>query len=706
MPHRTDPTTSPLTRQTAAEQTHVDRMYATLDHAREGARTALGSALREPSDGPAELHAREATVARLTQRLRRLEDAEHGLCFGRVDTTGGTALHVGRLGLQHPDRPDPLLVDWRADAARPFYAATPAEPLGLRRRRHLRLDARTVREVSDEVLDGSDPGGDDVVGDGPLVEALAAARTGQMRDAAATLQAEQDAIVRSEHRGVTVVQGGPGTAKTVVALHRAAYVLYAFPGVADQGVLVVGPNARFLDYIAHVLPSLGENDVLLATVGDLALGNLAAASPARREVGADGAGGDAGHHEVRIKGRPALAEALAGMVRARQAPSGGLSVPVGGDPVVLGEQVVADARERATGSGLAHNRARAVFKEHLAEMLVRAVEAQAVDQLARLEAEVSQMTGMDFDRAAAADLRALGLDDTPRSDLSEEFDPDALRDELETDPAFDRAVEGLWPRLDATDLVRDFLEEPRAPGLSADDAEVIRWRGTWTVADAPLLDEAAELVDGPPARTFGHVVVDEAQELTPLQWRAVLRRCPARSLTVVGDFAQAGPATEAGGWDEAVAPHVGERYEVRTLSVNYRTTTEILEATRALLAHIAPAQELSRSLRHGEPPRVLACAADEAATTLRSVLDEEAEAHPEDLVGVVCAEGAAARLADLVERAGARLVPAPQARGLEFDTVVVVDPDLIASARPGGERDLYVALTRATKRLVRLGVGA
>ncbi|MFF1798954.1 ATP-dependent DNA helicase, partial [Kitasatospora sp. NPDC058263] len=212
-----------------------------------GVREQLARVLAAPSDGAGEVYERDLAAGQLAREVRRLEGAEDGLAFGRIDLADGTVLRIGRLGLQRDSDELPVLVDWRAEAARPFYEATPVHPMGLRRRRHLRLTGRTVVGVSDELLDGSAPTEQDVVGDGPLAAALQARRTGRMGAAVATLQVEQDAIVRSPHRGVTVVQGGPGTGKTVVALHRAAYVLYAFPRAAERGVLVLGPNARFLD---------------------------------------------------------------------------------------------------------------------------------------------------------------------------------------------------------------------------------------------------------------------------------------------------------------------------------------------------------------------------------------------------------------------------------------------------------------------------
>ncbi|MEU4240227.1 AAA family ATPase [Actinoplanes sp. NPDC026619] len=536
----------------------------------------------------------------LRRRLGELHAAEEGLVFGRIDYPDGTALYIGRRGIRAGR--EPLLVDWRAPAAAPFYAATAAHPMGLRRRRHLRLDGRRVVSVSDEILDGSSAGPDDVPGDGPLAEALDAPRTGWMRDAVTTLQAEQDAIVRSPHRGITVVQGGPGTGKTVVALHRAAYALFAFPAAAQRGVLVVGPDARFLDYISRVLPSLGENDARLVTrAGIGGAGHSAAESP----------------DLARLKGQAVLAEALAGWVDGRR--------PVAG-------------REP-------YHRAREAFAERLAVDLRRHRAEAMAAALDRIDAETAALTGVDLDAAVAADLASLGLGGPPgRADLgADDRVPDV------TD-----AVDRLWPRLTPEQVVEGLLADPpahlaglrRAPGAP------------WTEADLALRDEAASLLDGPPDEVYGHVVVDEAQELTEMDWRAVLRRCPSRSMTVVGDFAQAGPGSTVTGWRQAL----GDRIELHTLTVNYRTTAEILEYSRDLLARIAPGQELSRSVRHGETPRT------------SHDLGVELAAHP-----------------------GAQVITADDVcRGREFGTVLVVDPAGIG-ANP---RDLYVALTRATHRLI------
>jgi len=676
-------------RQVTAQQAHVRTMYGLFDERVAASRAQLRAVLGESADGGREVYERDLAAARLTGEIRRLEAAERGMVFGRIDSTDGTALHIGRLGLHTDDHDLPLLVDWRAEAARPFYEATAVSPMGLRRRRHLRLTGRAVSAVNDELLDGSEAGPDDVLGDNPLTEVLQARRTGRMGTAVATLQAEQHAIVRSANRGVTVVQGGPGTGKTVVALHRAAYALYAFPRAAERGVLVLGPNTRFLDYVSQVLPSLGENDVVLTTCEE-----LAGITPKTTEP----------PESARIKGSSALAGALAAVVRGRQAVRGGFAV----QGVRLAGHDVARARDAAVATGLGHNRARQVFKELLVDAVTDTLEREALETLDRFDAEFTEATGLDLDRVAGADLRKLGYDDEP-ADAADEFDPDAVGDTLLDDDAVDRAVEALWPTLTPEAVVHELFHslDTRLPQLAHEERALLKRvpGDPWSDADVPLLDEAASLVDGPPARTYGHVVVDEAQELTDMRWRMVVRRCPARSMTLVGDFAQAGPATRARDWAEALTPHLGPRFDLHTLTVSYRTTVEILATTRDLLTRIAPGQKPSSAIRHGDTPRTLTTDPEHLTATLTAELSAQHAAHPGELLGVICADSRV----DALHAAGvtrwAQLIPASRARGLEFDGVVVIDPDGITAARPGGERDLYVGLTRATKRLCTIALG-
>jgi hypothetical protein len=381
-----------VARQVEVERRMVAAMYARLDAEVAEALAARDRVLATPVEDPQDFYARDVEHARLTRTVGELRAAERSLCFGRIDTTSGESVHIGRIGLRAADG-DVLLVDWRAEAARPFYAATPASPQGVHRRRHLRLNGRTVVDVSDEILDGSAPTPEDVVGDGPLVAALGSARTGRMREAVATLRAEQDAIVRSAHRGVTVVDGGPGTGKTIVALHRAAYVLYAFPALAGRGVLVFGPNRRFLDYISEVLPSLGENDVGMATMDDLT-------GVAPTAIDSDPA--------ARLKGQARLAGALAQWVRDHQPHGVPLALRAGQERLVLDAASVDAARRQATQDGLAHNPGRDTFKEYVVSDVVTLLEKRTTEALDEMDDEVATLLGIDLDKAVAKDLRALG----------------------------------------------------------------------------------------------------------------------------------------------------------------------------------------------------------------------------------------------------------------------------------------------------------
>lgn len=672
--------------QVGEEQRSVDAMHALLQAEVSAKSSAQERAIAAPVDGPSDSYARDLEVTQLTESIRQLRAAEHSLCFGRIDRSDhGESLHIGRIGLR-TEAGEPLLIDWRAEAARPFYSATMASPMGVRRRRHLRLDGRTVVDLNDEILDGTSPTAADLVGDSPLVSALSAARTGRMHEAAATLQAEQDEIVRSPHRGVMVVDGGPGTGKTIVALHRAAYVLYAFPSIADQGVLVFGPNQRFLTYISEVLPSLGENDVQLATMPDLVSAEATWTEP---------------DHIARIKGRAALADGLARLVRRHQPHGVPLELKTTHDTVRLDPALVDAARRQALQDDIGHNRARELFTGYVVDDLVNELERRTAKEISDFEEELEELLGIDLDRVAGLGGEA-STDDL-------DIDWDSIREDLLEDPAIDQAIARVWPRLVADDVVRALLSNRDAlaaalPDVPAEDIALLDVgdRDGWSSADLALLDEARALIDGLPETSFGHIVVDEAQQLSEMQWRAMMRRCPNRSMTVVGDLAQAGPTTTLRTWGDALSPFVGERFAHHRLTINYRTTTEILLATKPLLAKIAPDQQLSRSIRHGEQPRILGVTEEGIPATLSGLIAQVTQEHPGELIGVIATSGRSLALETEVHDAGATMVAAPDARGLEFDTVIIVDPSGIRTTGDAGARDLYVAQTRATKRLVSL----
>ncbi|WP_208113048.1 HelD family protein [Actinorugispora endophytica] len=675
------------------EQCAIETMYGRLDAEKSDIGAARARLMGSPVDGAEARQARDAELARLEGALGRLQLAERSLCFGRIDSSTGESLHVGRVGLRS-ESGEILLVDWRAEASRPFYAATLASPLGVRRRRHVRVEGRRLVDVSDEILDGTIPTAVDVVGDGPLVSALSGARTGRMREAASTLQREQDEIVRSECRGVMVVDGGPGTGKTIVALHRAAYVLYAFPTMAERGVLVFGPNRRFLAYISEVLPSLGENNVELATAPD-----LVGVEATRSEPDA----------VALVKGRRSFGEALARRVQERQPHGVPLRLTTAHGQAVLDAPRVDAARRSALQGGVGHNRARGLFLEHVVDDLVNELEQQTAKEISDFEDELKEV-GVDLDRMFGrrpGDPEPDGIQSSDGLDI----DWDRIRDDLLEDSGIDRIISGVWPSLRAEDVLRGLLTDPDAlaramPELSGEQIASIgsAVETGWSRADLAALDEARALVDGLPKTVYGHIVVDEAQQLSEMEWRMLMRRCPSRSMTIVGDLAQAGPTTTITRWEDALEPFVADRYAHHTLTVNYRTTAEILDATMPVLARIAPSQRLSYSIRHGEPPAYLTVPDSDVDTALDDLVARLQNEHPDDLVGIIATTRRARRIEGGPLRHGTVVVPAPDARGLEFDAVIIIDPDEIQGESATGLRDLYVAQTRATKRLITLTI--
>jgi DNA helicase IV len=719
-----------------AEQPVVAAMYDRLDELTERATRDLARARRATTAGtPAAVVEREAMIRAFTERLGALASAERRLCFGRLDfTAGGAPVYVGRLSLAD-EAQRLLLTDWRAPAAEPFYRATSAEPMGVRRRRHLLLEGRRVSAVEDDVLDLDAVDEGRFEGNGALMAALAARRTGRMGDIVATIQAEQDRIIRAPLPGVLVVEGGPGCGKTVVGLHRAAYLLYTHRNqIARSGVLVVGPNPLFLRYISQVLPGLGESSAVLATPAQLYPG-VEALPEADDRVAA-------------IKGDVRMAEVVATAIRNRQrVPDGPRQLVVAGTRITVTPAMAAAARDRARASRKPHNRARMTFVLSLLDRL-----AQALATARNVDAETNR---------------------------------DILLGDLRDSPDVRREVNLCWMPLTPEQVVADLFADPAvlaaaAPRLSPRERALLaRPRGSaWTVADVPLLDEAAELLgeDDEPARraaaiaaseraaeeeyargvlemtgvvgltagalieryadagpvrrsvvdaaladrswTFGHVVVDEAQELSQMQWRLLLRRCPSRSMTVVGDLAQASSAAAPRAWADVFDRLVPGRWTVQGLSVNYRTPAPIMALAGAVLVASDPEATVPSSVRDGAPPRVRAVP-DQAA--LGTTVAEELAAWVQE-------EGRAAvivpaALRDPVARALAGSLPhgvlgvgggaldtrvslltVPEAKGLEFDQVVVVEPGAIAATGSRGDHDLYVALTRATSTLVVLHV--
>ncbi|MBD0744833.1 helicase [Streptomyces sp. CBMA152] len=718
------------------EQQFIDALYARLDDLRELAEGSVRGALGSVGTGQQARLERDVIVAEQSGLLSAYQAGENGLCFGRLDHADSRSHHIGRIGIRRDD-PDrtPLVVDWRADVARPFYLATGHTPMGLRRRRHITTDGRTVTALHDEILDLADSartGHEGTDADDVLLAALDAARTGRMHDIVQTIQAEQDRIIRAPQRGVLVVEGGPGTGKTAVALHRAAYLLYAYrEQLARRAVLIVGPNPAFLGYIGEVLPSLGETGVLLSTMGELFPGVVATGvdTPAAAET----------------KGRAAMADVLAQVVRDRQTvPDVAAEIDHDGYGTLLLDRAMAeDARHRARESGLPHNLARPHFAFHIIDALT---------------AQLAERIGAD----PFGGENLLGPDDLAQ-----------LGKEIATSPTVHAAIDDFWPDLTPQRLIEEFLEEPSH--LAEGDGELIRRPAgsAWTVADIPLLDEAAELLgdDDSAARAaaeaarqdriayaqgvldlsagsesfefedeesevlaahdiidaerfadrheeadhrsaaeraaadrtwaFGHIIVDEAQELSAMAWRLLMRRCPTRSFTLVGDPAQTAEPAGVGSWQRILEPYVEDRWEHVRLGVNYRTPAEIMEVAAQVWRAEDPAFEPPSSVRAtGVRPWVRAAAADDLAQAVAHAVKEET---PEvGRLAVVAPRGLHAALAAALPdippgepdlTCPVVLLDPRQAKGLEFDTVLVVEPGEY------GVSDLYVALTRATQRL-------
>ncbi|MPY93437.1 MAG: AAA family ATPase [Acidimicrobiia bacterium] len=769
-----------LDAQIRAEQDAVDRAYERLDEMR---RTALD--VVRHNRGLGEVRSSQSRVewesllALTDQRLQHLELGGAALCFGRVDRVDGETYQIGRLSVLD-ERGDPLVVDWRAPAAEPFYRATGLNPMGLVRRRHLLTRGRVVVGLDDEVfdLDQADADRLEVVGEGALLAALERSRTGRMGDIVATIQSEQDVIIRAPFPGILVAQGGPGTGKTAVALHRAAYLLYTNrQRLEDAGVLVVGPNRTFLRYIEHVLPSLGESGVDLVTI-DTLYGRSRAT------------GVDPGETE-RVKGDARMAEVLANAVSDRERPlAGNLEVPYGSTRlrVPQGElrRIVDQVRQRKG----THNARRQVFVTRLRRSLWNDYRRQLERRLVPTDDAALEGTDVDDDLLEAA------RDTRESSRAVVEREEERFVSSILAVPEVRAALERMWPLLTPEQLLHDLYGAPALLRLATRGVLTERERDalhrarstraeqvSWTSADLALLDEAAMLLGQLPQRArrrqqlregtrwaietvvgdialqtgdldaemqralvqrltqreeatlepedeeswppaYGHVIVDEAQDYSPMQWRTIARRCPVGSMTIVGDLGQASRAGSISSWDQALA-QLPQRREPRLLelTINYRTPAEVMDLAAAVLAETDPGLVPPRSVRHGGATPVFAHLEDEADLA-PEVVEHVRRLHSELGEGkiAVLAPGRlieplrAALLArpglDVDRRTGADPLEAAvvvftpvEAKGLEFDAVVLVEPIELAGDRVSGMRCLYVALTRATRFLAVLHHG-
>ncbi|MEU1589725.1 UvrD-helicase domain-containing protein [Micromonospora sp. NPDC005710] len=693
--------------ETASRRSAVDEEQAFLDLAT-ARRDELADHLRVELSSEALDALEQARQRMLRQQYDELRRAEEGLVFGRLDGVDGTVRHVGRVGLRNDgERGEPLLVDWRAPAARPFYTATAVDPQGQARRRHIRTTGSTVVGVDDEPLDGTTAA--DLVGEGALLAALDQRRTGRMSTAISTLQREQDDIIRAEATGPLVVQGGPGTGKTVVALHRVAYLLFTHRKMADQAVLVLGPSPRFLTYIAQVLPALGETAVVSATC-DTLLTDIPV-------------GRDESRLLAEVKGRALWQPALEGYVASLFPRPRELRLRWEGEFYVIPAATVAQALTSAV-QGRPYHRARAVFAEQLHHLLADVVAEQR-------EALMNEMEEGFEDILARVD-RSMEADHSPRTStgsavdgLLSEDEVEQLRCRIAEDATIARFVEAWWPTLDAQAVLGDLLTDRAllarfAPDLSPEEiAAVAAEPAPWASSDIPLLDSLLDLLGeaGEPqpqgefvadrARrqrgwVYGHVVVDEAQELSEMQWQMVLRRCPSRSITAVGDIDQAEAAHRHTTWAQAVRAAFGDRWTAAELTICYRTPREVMDLTGPVL---------KRAGSHNTPPRAVRSAgiapweisvtpADLADTATEAVRRLQRRWHG-GTVGVIAPTDHIATLRGVLS--DVPVLTATQSKGLEWDATLLVDPQGIA-AEPRGWNGLYVALTRCTQELGRLTV--
>jgi hypothetical protein len=686
----------------AADEQHFAALAESLEQSIADLSDRLDAERRAPGRTGQEAMDRDMEVHRLTARLRVLRRFGVDLCLGRmVSTDGSEPVYVGRLGLTD-SAGRRLLLDWRSPAAEPFFGATHANPMGLASRRRYRWTRGRVSDYWDEVFTPDGLEGHAALDDqSAFIASLGGSRSGRMRDVLGTIQADQDAIIRAGSRGALVVDGGPGTGKTVVALHRAAYLVYSDPRLGHHrgGVLFVGPHQPYLAYVSDVLPSLGEEGVQTCTLRDLVAEGAAAGLETDPDV-------------ARLKSSADLVGAIETAVRFyEEPPPTGMTVETPWSEIRLGAVDWAEAFEAAE-PGTPHNEAREQVWEELLTILTDKYDGDASPDLLRRSLQQNRELLTTFNRA--------------------------------------------WPLLDAADVVGDLWSVPAylrrcAPWLSPDDVQALQRRDAraWTVSDLPLLDAARQRVGDPEAARrkrrqeatvaaerehmttvvddliaaddsellvmsmlrgedlrdalvdqtalptadpdllagpFAHVIVDEAQELTDAEWQMLLLRCPSRSVTVVGDRAQARHGF-AESWPERLERIGLDRITLASLSINYRTPEEVMAEAEPVIRAVLPDANVPISIRSSGVPVVHGSAAE-----LGSIVDSWLAAHAD---GIACVIGdptfpATSRVRSLTPEL---------AKGLEFDLVVLVDP---AEFGPGveGAVDRYVAMTRATQQLV------
>ncbi len=740
----------------AADVRHFAALAAGLEHTIADLSARLDEARRAPGRGGQAALDRDQEIYRLTARLRTLRNYGLDLCLGRlVPADTGEPVYIGRLGLTD-DAGRRLLVDWRAPAAEPFFAATHAEPMGLASRRRYRWTGGRISDYWDEVFTADGLAGHAALDDqSAFIASLGAARSPRMRDVLSTIAADQDAIVRAGARGALVVDGGPGTGKTVVALHRTAYLLYSDPLLEHRrgGVLFVGPHRAYLAYVGDVLPSLGEEGVRICTIGDF-VPEGAAAEP------------ESDPRAARLKAAAGMVEAIEPAVALyEQPPASALPIETPWAAVVLTAADWAEAFDSAD-PGTPHNEARDQILETLLSILTDKVTAAVADAVAddadrdpgdeRVISLDDPAFGREFD--AIGHLGAWTSGAAPAGNEPDDVVPaEAIRRSLRHNRDLARALARAWPMLEPTDIVGDLWTVPAylrmcAPWLAPEEVAALRRAdpAAWTRSDLPLLDAARRRLGDPEAAArrrrqeaaaaarreemnevidhliaaddselmvmhmlrgqdlrdalvddaavpdlepdalagpFAHIVVDEAQELTDAEWHMLLARCPSRSFTIVGDRAQARHGF-AESWAERLARIGLDHVEIARLTLNYRTPAEVMAAAEPVIRAVVPDANVPTSVRRTGVGVRYGSVAD-----LDAVLaDWLAGADGEGIACVVGDPGFGAT-------GRVRSVPPEEVKGLEFDLVVLVEPDSFGVGIEGGV-DRYVAMTRATQQLV------
>jgi len=711
----------------ASEQAIVDNAYRCLRDAVSSAREIDDESRRlfttdradwhREEDGTA-LFERDAFAFQAAKRLAILEAEHEGLIFGRLDLADGEVRHIGRLGVRSPDF-EPLVIDWRAPAAEPFYRATFSDPMGVTRRRVLQCAGEKVIGIEDDLLDADNGGQLAVLGEGALLAALTRARGNTMRDIVATIQAEQDIAIRAPYQGVTIISGGPGTGKTIVALHRAAYLLYTHRRrFTNGGVLIVGPSMNFMRYIERVLPGLGEDSVVLKALGQVASDVIAYET---------GTYDDA--NTAALKGSLRMLTVLKRLVAeplAQPAEAQTLTVSVKGNIMTMRPAELSGIRRHVLSSQKSN----------------RAVEAAAEAVLSALWAGAPAEITSDMDRDAFRDI----VTGQARWQMFMQawwpvLDAEQVLARLAVPAIMANVAEGVFSDDEQATLTASFAgAKGYAPGLGLHHPD-------WTIADMALLDELIAMIgpapiaetrepdvfieadsemqelvttadllsdgrgteidaDADPQETFAHILVDESQDVTPMQWRMLRRRGPQASWTIVGDPAQSSfpdPDQTAAAVDDLIGHSPSRRFRLAT---NYRSPEEVFDLASAYITKFEPDADLPTAIRStGIGPDLRVVPADSWPAALAGIVDE-LHGPASGTIGIIVPAARQAEVNTDTLPDSASVVTALDAKGMEYDDVIVVAPDEIVASTAGGPRVLYVALTRPTRRLVTLDLDA